>query len=63
MLSSHFFWTLGLWTYHPGVTREEGRTGFLHLPSACGACLNFRREKDSAVPFLVDRESNCLLAI
>ena len=33
------------------VTQEEGYTVFLHLPSSCGACLNFSREKDSAVPF------------
>ena len=25
-------------------------------PSFCGACLNFSREKDSAIPSLVDRE-------
>ena len=37
-----------------GVTQEEGHTGgrshtgFLHLPFAC---LNFYREKDSAIPF------------
>ena len=30
----------------------RGHTGFLiHLPSFCGACLYFFREKDSAVPF------------
>ena len=36
-----------------GVTQEEGHTGFLiHLLSLfCGACLNFSREKDSAIPF------------
>ena len=34
-----------------GVTQEEGHTGFfIHLLSA-GACLNFSREKDSAIPF------------
>ena len=33
-----------------GVTQEEGHTGFvIHL--LCGACLNFSREKDSAIPF------------
>ena len=34
-----------------GVIQEEGHTGFLHFNSFCGACLNFFREKDSAVPF------------
>ena len=32
------------------VTREEGHTGFPHLPFAV-TCLNFYREKDSAIPF------------
>ena len=27
-----------------------------HPPSFCGACLNFSREKDSAILSLVDRE-------
>ena len=35
----------GLWTYQPGSHRIS------HPPSFCGACLNFSREKDSAVPF------------
>ena len=35
---------------------SRGHTGgrshrIFHLPSFCGACLNFSREKDSAVPF------------
>ena len=29
-----------------GVIQEEGHTGFLHLNSFCGACLDFFREKD-----------------
>ena len=34
-----------------GVTQEEGHTEFfIHLLPA-GACLNFSREKDSAIPF------------
>ena len=33
------------WTYQPGSHR------IFHLPSFCGACLNFSREKDSAIPF------------
>ena len=44
VLSSHLFWTSGLWTYQPGSHRT--------FPfSFCGACLNFSREKDSAVLF------------
>ena len=55
VLSSHLFWTSGLWMYQPGshrrkVTQEEGHTGFLHLPSAMLALI-FHHEKDSAVPF------------
>ena len=35
---------------------SRGHTGgkshrIFHLPSFCGACLNFSREKDSAIPF------------
>ena len=33
------------WTYQPRSHR------IFHLPSFCGACLNFSREKDSAIPF------------
>ena len=33
------------WTYQPGSHRIS------HPPSICGACLNFSREKDSAIPF------------
>ena len=33
-----------------GVTQEEGHR-ISHPPSFCCACLNFSREKDSAVPF------------
>ena len=33
-----------------GVTQEEGHR-ISHPPSFCGACLNFSREKDSAIPF------------
>ena len=40
-----------------GVTLTGGRSHRISPPSFCGACLNFSREKDSAVPFpLVDRE-------
>ena len=36
-----------------------------HPPSFCGACLNFSREKDSAIPFpRVDRDVEfCVLTI
>ena len=35
-----------------------------HPPSFCGACLNFSREKDSAIRSLVDREVEfCVLTI
>ena len=35
-----------------GVTQEEGNTGgSIHLLSAVLICLNFSREKDSAIPF------------
>ena len=39
-----------------GHTRERSHR-ISHSPSFCSACLNFSREKDSAIPFpLVDRE-------
>ena len=60
VLSSHFFWTSGLWTYQPGshgrkVTQEEGHTGFLHRSSAVLAFIFLTRRIQ---PFLslVDRE-------
>ena len=34
-----------------GVTQEEGHTRIFNPPSFCGACLDFCREKDSAIPF------------
>ena len=38
------------WTYQPGHT--GGRSHKIsHAPSFGGACLNFSREKDSAIPF------------
>ena len=50
-----------------GHTGERSHRIF-HPPSFCGACLNFSREKDSAIPFprlsLVDREVEfCVLTI
>ena len=44
---SHSFWTSTSLDVPAGVTQEGGHTGFLF----CGACLNFSREKDSAIPF------------
>ena len=44
VLSSRLFWTLGLWTYQPESNR-------ISPPSFSGACLEFSREKGSAVPF------------
>ena len=38
------------WTYQPGSRRRKSHRIF-HPPSFCGACLNFSREKDSAIPF------------
>ena len=47
VLSFHSFWT-----YQPGSHRKIVAQDF----SFCGACLNFYREKDSAVSSLVGRE-------
>ena len=33
-----------------GVTQKQGQTGWISPPFFSGACLNFSREKDSAVP-------------
>ena len=49
VFSSHSFWTS--MDVPAGVTQEEGNTGVFYPPSFCGACLNFSREKDSAIPF------------
>ena len=38
------------WTYQPGSHRRKV-TQDSHPPSFCGACLNFSREKNSAIPF------------
>ena len=35
-------------------THQPGSHRISHIPSFCGACLNFSREKDSAVLSLVD---------
>ena len=51
-----FILDAGLVDVPAGVTQEEGHTGLLIPPSFCGACLNLFREKDPAVPSLVDRE-------
>ena len=52
--------------FFPSILDINGRTSRGHTggrshrifnpPSFCGACLDFCREKDSAIPFLVDRE-------
>ena len=64
VLSSHLFWTSGLWTYQSGSHMEEGHTGFLiHLPSAVLALIFLARRIQ---PFLslVDREAEfCVLTI
>ena len=39
------------WTYQPGSHRGGRSYRIYHPPSFCGACLNFSREKDSAIPF------------
>ena len=40
------------WTYQPGSHRRKVTQDLIcHLPSFCGACLNFSREKDSAIRF------------
>ena len=51
VFSSHSFWT----SSSLDIT-SRGHTGgrshrISHPPSFCGACLNFSREKDSAIPF------------
>ena len=38
------------WTYQPGSHRRKVTQDF-HSPSFCGACLDFSRRKDSAIPF------------
>ena len=55
VFSSHSFWTSSSLDVPAGVTQEEGHTRgrshrISHPPSFCGACLNFSREKDSAIP-------------
>ena len=48
VFSSHSFWTS--MDVPAGVIQEEGHR-ISHPPSFGGACLNFSREKDSAIPF------------
>ena len=51
VLSSHLFWT----SKFVGRTSRGHKGGRSHRisypPSFCGACLNFSRDKDSAIPF------------
>ena len=56
VFSSHPLWTSSSLDVPAGVTQEEGHTGgrshrIFNPPSFCGACLDFCREKDSAIPF------------
>ena len=39
------------WTYQPGSHRRKVTQDFSSTFVPCGACLNFSREKDSAIPF------------
>ena len=39
------------WTYQPGSHRRKVTQDFSSTFTFCGACLNFSREKDSAIPF------------
>ena len=51
VLSSHLlFWTSGFYG-RTGRGHTRGRSHRISPPSFCGVCLNFSREKDSAVPF------------
>ena len=47
VLSSHLFWTSDLWTHHQSGSHRISPPFFF----CSSACLNFYREKDSAVPF------------
>ena len=51
VFASHSFWTSSSLDVPAGVTQEERSHRIFHPPSFCGACLNFSREKDSAIPF------------
>ena len=56
VFSVHPFWTSSSLDVPAGVTQEKGHTGershrIFNPPSFCGACLDFCREKDSAIPF------------
>ena len=56
VMSFHLLWTSGLFVDVPaGVTQEEGRTGFLHLPSAVLALI-FVARRIQLLLSLVDRE-------
>ena len=63
VLSSHLFWTSGLFVDVPaGVTQEEDHTGFLHLSPAMLALIFIARRIQ---PFLslIDREVECCVTI
>ena len=56
VLSSHLFWTSGLWTHQPeSHRRKESHTGIIHLPSAVLA-LTFLARRIQPSLSLVDRE-------
>ena len=49
VFSSHSFWTSNSLDIPAGVT--GGRSHRISHPPFCGACLNFSRKKESAIPF------------
>ena len=51
VFSSHSFWTSSSLDVPAGVTQGGRSHRIFHPPSFCGACLNFSREKDLAIPF------------
>ena len=53
VLSSHLFWTSGLWTYQP---RSQGHTRFFHLPPAVLALKKYSARRIQPFLSLVDRE-------
>ena len=60
VMSSHLFWTSGLWTYQPGSHRRK--EGFFHLPCVVLA-LTFLARKIQPFRSLVDHEVKfCVLA-
>ena len=56
VFSSCLLWTSSSLDVPAGVTQEEGRTGFLHLPSAVRAFIFLARRIQLFLSSLVDRE-------